>query len=287
MSNIQLYTGENGYFSQEQVSELNKPLDASVIKERPGGGRKLKYITGKTAMDTANDIFGYGNWAFRLLSMEQVILTDPLTGEAVGIEYKATGELTVRGAVAPMVDVGSQPVASWNVYDLIMQRRINEANNNHTAVDESPFTPIEKKQARATIVEAHEQAKKAAATDVEKRLFRQWGSRFGLALYDEDSLVELEDGSLAKVKDVKVSPTGNTVAPSKRVVVESTGPSQKDILAEACRRGIETGAWTQKTFVVSVSSLLSITYERDTVFTPVQLKKITDAAEHRPVPVEV
>lgn len=200
-------------FLADRVGELSKSLDANLIKERPGGGKNLKYISGKTAMDTANLIFGFGNWSFRLLSCEQVILKDPLTDEAVGIEYKAMGELTVRGAIGPIVDIGSQPVASWNVFDLVMQRRINAAGKNGV-VDESPFTAIEKKQARATIVDAHEQAKKAAATDVLKRLLRLYGDRFGLALYDEESIVEI-DGMSVQVKEVIVTKEGNNgVKPS-------------------------------------------------------------------------
>src|SRR5260221_672760 len=124
MSNIQLYAGEQSdYYSQDQVNELNKQLDQRLVSRRKGGGnRTLNYIEGHDAIDQANRIFGYGNWAYEPISLEQVVLIDPIDGMAVGIEYKALVKLTVRGAIAPIVDVGSQPVATWSVEDQVMGR---------------------------------------------------------------------------------------------------------------------------------------------------------------------
>lgn len=188
---MQLYTGATeGYFSSEQVQELDKKLDGRLVSDRKGGfGRKLKYLEGHDAIDQANRIFGYGNWAYKPVSVEQIVLIDPLSGEAVGIEYKALVELTVRGAIAPIVDIGSQPVATWNVEDQIMQRRLKAANGGK--VDESEFSLIEKREARAVITEAHEQAKKGAMTDGMKRCLRAYGSQFGNGLYG-DGHVDLD-----------------------------------------------------------------------------------------------
>ncbi len=202
MADIVLYTGESqGYYSTEQLHELNKPLDPRLISKRRGGfGKPLSYIEGHNAIDQANRIFGYGNWAYRPLSVEQVVLTDPLSGEAVGIEYKALVELTVRGAIAPIVDIGSQPVATWNVEDQIMQRRLKNAKNGK--VDETPFTLIEKREARAVIVEAHEQAKKGAVTDALKRALRSFGNQFGNELYGDGHV----DLSVSEENVVDASP---------------------------------------------------------------------------------
>ena len=199
MADIVLYTGETTkeYYSSQQLSELNKPLDPRLISQRKGGyNRNLVYIAGHNAIDQANRIFGYGNWAYKPLSLEQVVLIDPLTQEAVGIEYKAEVELIVRGAVAPIVDVGSQPVATWNVEDQIMQRRLKAAGNGGK-VNESPFTLIEKREARAVIVEAHEQAKKGAVTDALKRALRAFGNQFGNELYG-DGHVDLDGGNVVE-----------------------------------------------------------------------------------------
>ena len=184
---LQLYTGDmTGYFSASQLAELDKRLDPRLISQRSSGGsNKVKYIEGHDAIDQANRIFGYGNWSYRPVSIEQVVLYDPLTGEAVGIEYKAVIELTVRGAIGPIVDIGSQPVSTWNVFDQVMQRRTSDAKYNHAPVDESPFTPLETKNARAVIVDAHEAAKKGAVTDGLKRCLRAYGDQFGNGLYGD------------------------------------------------------------------------------------------------------
>lgn len=187
-------------FTQEQIDELKKPLDPRFIGKRKGGsGRTLSYLEGHDAIDQANRIFGYGNWAYRPALVEQVVLIDPLSGEAVGVEYKAIVELTVRGAIAPIGDVGSQPVAAWSVDEQIMQRREANAKYNHTAVDTGPFTDAERKNARAVITEAHEQAKKGAVTDALKRCLRAYGNQFGNGLYG-DGPVDLD------------APTGNAAS---------------------------------------------------------------------------
>lgn len=194
MANIQLYTGEQAeYYSDEQLDELKKPLDQRLVSKRKGGGnRTLSYIEGHDAIDQANRIFGYGNWCYEPVSLEQVVLIDPIDGMAVGIEYKALVKLTVRGAIGPIVDVGSQPVATWSVEDQVMGRRVNDAKYNHTEVSEDPFTLLEKRNARAVIVESHEQAKKGAVTDALKRCLRAYGNQFGNGLYG-DGPVDLDE----------------------------------------------------------------------------------------------
>lgn len=173
-------------FDEKTRNLLDAQLDPRFVSTRKGGGNtNLKYIEGHDAIDQANRLFGYGNWAYRPLSCEQCVLRDALTGEAVGISYKAQVELIVRGCVAPIVEVGSQPVASWNVEDQIMKRRISDARYNKKPVDESDFTPLERTNARAVIVDAHEMAEKGAVTDALKRALRTFGEQFGNGLYGD------------------------------------------------------------------------------------------------------
>ncbi len=180
-------------FSDEQIRELDKKLDPRFVSNRKGGGNTtLKYLQGHDAIDQADRIFGYGNWGYRPLSCEQQVLIDPMTGEAVGVAYKAQVELTVRGCVAPIVEVGSQPVAVWSVEDHIIKARISNAKYNKKPVDESEFTPFEKSKARGVIVEAHEMAEKGAVTDALKRALRVFGEQFGNSLYG-DGRVMLDD----------------------------------------------------------------------------------------------
>lgn len=172
-------------FTDEQIDELKRPLASAAIKHRKGGGNKeLSYIEGHDAIDTANRIFGYGNWGYHLDSIEQVIIVDPISGEGIGVEYKATMTVQVHGA-QPITDVGSQPVATCSIDEQCWNRRLSDAKYKKAPVDESPFTDAERKQARAVIMEAHEQAKKAAATDVLKRCLRVYGNQFGNSLYGD------------------------------------------------------------------------------------------------------
>lgn len=206
MADIQVYQDSSLIFSKAQ-SELDKSLDPRLISERRSGGGKVKYIQGHSAIDQANRLFGYGNWGWRVVSVEQVVLEDPLSHEAVGIEYKAVVEVTVRGAV-PVSDVGSQPVSTWNVDDQIMQRRLKGGRGNDT----SEFTPIEKREARAVIVDAHEAAKKGAVTDALKRALRGYGNQFGNSLYG-DGHVDISDNAVESVNVAKYVEMGNKHVP--------------------------------------------------------------------------
>ena len=94
-------------FNEKQLKELDKPLDKRFVSDRKGAsGRKLKYLEGHDAIDQADRIFGYGNWGYETLSCEQTVIRDPMTGEAVGVCYKAKVRLDVRDCL-PVIEVGS------------------------------------------------------------------------------------------------------------------------------------------------------------------------------------
>jgi DNA repair and recombination protein RAD52 len=168
----------NDVFTAEQLSDLRKPLDQKLISSRKGSGKKLQYIEGHVAIDQANRIFGHGRWGYETLCCEQHILLDPTTGEPVGVAYKAKVRLHVQGC-EPVADVGSQPVAAWNVTDVVMGRR-KEGDNRE-------IEEWEKVAARRTIAEAHEQAEKGAVTDAMKRCLRTYGEQFANGLYGDGS----------------------------------------------------------------------------------------------------
>lgn len=192
-------------FTEEQQQLLADKLDTRFISSRKGGGNTtLRYIEGHDAIDQANRIFGYGNWSYRPLSCEQHVLIDPVTGEAVGVTYKAKVELIVRGCVAPIVEVGSQPVAVWNVNDQIWKKRESNAKYNKTALDESEFTRQEKASACGVITDAHEMAEKGAVTDALKRALRTFGNQFGNGLYG-DGPVPIVDGNTLTIDGLKSS----------------------------------------------------------------------------------
>ncbi len=173
-------------FSEEQTTQLNGKLDPRCVKTRKGSGNTtLAYIEGHTAIATANRIFGFGNWAFEPLSCEMVTLVDPVSCEPIGVTYRAKVQLTVRGCIAPIVEVGSQPVAAWSVAEVIRKRRAAAVKYGRRA-QTGDYTPEEVSSAQSTIVEAHEAAEKGAVTDALKRCLRSFGAQFGNDLYGAD-----------------------------------------------------------------------------------------------------
>jgi Rad52/22 family double-strand break repair protein len=178
-TDIQVFNLDNQGFRPEQEEMLKEPLQASAIKERKGfGSMMLKYIKADTAIDTANRIFGYGRWGYRVVGREHLTIDDEKKGK---IEYyTADIELSVAGAAFPFPGDGMGIVTA-------------------------PFT-----------IEMHEKARKEATSDALKRALRHYGDQFGLCLYNEDDFVDMGDGTLAKVKDVHPAPAQNK--PKEKVV---------------------------------------------------------------------
>ncbi len=84
---------------------LRQPLDPALVSERKGrGGRRFSYIEGHTAIDQANQVFGYGGWGYELVG--EVTLREFKSGAA----YSAYVRVTVPGAPS-RTDVGFQPVS--------------------------------------------------------------------------------------------------------------------------------------------------------------------------------
>ena len=86
-------------FTPEQIAQLDQPLDPKRVKHRSGGGgMQLSYLKGHDAIDTANRIFGYGNWGYDLMGVEmQNVLGED--GGVIGCYYAARVKLTVTGCV--------------------------------------------------------------------------------------------------------------------------------------------------------------------------------------------
>lgn len=168
-------------FTPEQIVELEKPLDATLIRQRPDG---KKFLKGSTEFDTANKIFGYGRWGYRVLSRELRKSYD-LQDNATGMYFYVEIELFIAGAMFPMHGDGGQTVKY--------------------------YTP-----------QGFEDASKGATTDAVKRALKNYGPQFGLPLYDEDALVDIGDGVLEKVKNVQVSKDGG--APKAKRTIDSQPP---------------------------------------------------------------
>jgi hypothetical protein len=191
-------------FDEKQLKELDKALDKRFISDRKGAsGRKLRYLEGHDAIDQADRLFGYGCWGYETLACEQTIIHDLLTGEPIGIAYKAKVRLDVRDCM-PVIEVGSQPVAVASIEDHIMGKRRKDASERNGEIDDSPFNPFEIALARTIIMESHEQAEKGAVTDAVKRALRTFGEQFGNGLYG-NGRVPMIDGDTLTEDELKTS----------------------------------------------------------------------------------
>ena len=134
------------------TQKLSEPLDPGLVSKRKGrGNRSFAYVEGRTAIDQANRIFGFGGWGHEVVgevALREIENVDPKTGEVTRIRaYSATVRVTVPGAPS-RTDVGFHTVAEENG-------------------------------------EGHETACKGAVTDAMKRALRTFGDQFGNALYGE------------------------------------------------------------------------------------------------------
>ena len=101
--------------SPKVVTELEKPLDPSLVSQRKGrAGRTYQYIEGHTVIDQANRIFGLAGWGYEVVgdvTLREIDSVDPKTGEVSRIRaYSAPVRVTVPGA-PPRTDIGFHAVA--------------------------------------------------------------------------------------------------------------------------------------------------------------------------------
>lgn len=139
-------------FNDKQNQVLAYELDSSRIKSRSKGNVTLSYLEGFDIIETANKIFGYGNWDYSISSLTQVSQEQNQNQNHI-VCYKA--------------------VVNIVVHDL--------QHSKHVSREDVGFgTGIAK-----TLADAHEGAAKEAVTDAIKRTLRSFGNQFGNSLYDK------------------------------------------------------------------------------------------------------
>jgi len=139
-------------FTDKQNQVLAYELDSSRIKSRSKGNVSLSYLEGFDVIETANKIFGYGNWNYNITSLTQV--SQELNHNQNNIIcYKA--------------------VVSITVHDIQHAKSVSRE-------DVGFGTGIAK-----TLADAHEGGAKEAVTDAIKRTLRSFGNQFGNSLYDK------------------------------------------------------------------------------------------------------
>ena len=139
-------------FNDKQTQILAYELDSSRVKKRSKGNITLSYLEGFDIIETANRIFGFGNWDYHISKLEQVSQETNQNQNHI-ICYKA--------------------IINIVVHDL--------QHSKHISREDVGFgTGIAK-----TLSDAHEGAAKEAVTDAIKRAFRTFGNQFGNSLYDK------------------------------------------------------------------------------------------------------
>ena len=139
-------------FNKNQIEVLNKELDSNRIKIREKGNVSLSYIEGFDVIDTANLIFGFGNWSYLISKLEQVSQEQNHNQNFV-VCYKAVVKLIIK----------------------------DENHSKSISRQDVGFgTGVSK-----TLADAHENAGKESVTDALKRTLRSLGNQFGNSLYDK------------------------------------------------------------------------------------------------------
>ena len=143
-------------FNDQQIKALSSELSADRIKVRDKANIKLSYLEGFDIIDTANNIFGYGNWAYTISSLEQVS-QEVNSNQNVVVCYKA--------------------IVKIDVYDI-----------DHSTMISRQDVGFGTGVAR-NLADAHENSAKEAVTDALKRSLRSFGNQFGNSLYDKSNSV--------------------------------------------------------------------------------------------------
>ena len=139
-------------FDKKQLDILNQELDSSRIKTREKGNISLSYIEGHDVIETANRVFGFGNWSYSISKLEQVSQEQNQNQNHV-ICYKAIVKVLIH----------------------------SENHTQDVSREDVGFgTGVAK-----TLADAHENASKEAVTDALKRAMRSFGNQFGNSLYDK------------------------------------------------------------------------------------------------------
>jgi len=139
-------------FTEEQLKQLQSPLDGNRVKRREQGNITLSYLEGYDIIDQANIIFGFDGWSYNVTKLEQVSEEINEKNNKV-IAYRALVAITVYGTNHQLFITRSD-----------VGYGIGIANN---------------------YAMAHESGGKEAVTDALKRAMRTLGSQFGNALYDK------------------------------------------------------------------------------------------------------
>ena len=153
---------------------LKYDIEPSRIESRTKGNINLSYLEGFDLIETANKIFGHGNWSYSITSLDQVS-QETNANQNIVICYKAIVKLTV--------------------YSL--------DHSKHISKEDVGFgTGIAK-----MLADAHEGGAKEAVTDSLKRSMRSLGHQFGNSLYDKNKKHKAQSQPSPQLQNNQATPS--------------------------------------------------------------------------------
>ena len=176
-------------FNDKQMKALQSELSADRIKVRDKANIKLSYLEGFDIIDTANNIFGYGNWAYTISSLEQVS-QEVNANQNVVVCYKA--------------------IVKVDVYDI-------DHNTMISRQDVGFGTGVAR-----SLADAHENSAKEAVTDALKRSLRSFGNQFGNSLYDKSKSVAQNNAP----SNIPNAPANQNAGFGQNQAIPNQAPSQ-------------------------------------------------------------
>ena len=176
-------------FNDQQTKALSSELSKDRIKVRDKANIKLSYLEGFDIIDTANNIFGYGNWAYTISSLEQVS-QEVNANQNVVICYKA--------------------IVKVDVYDI-------DHNTMISRQDVGFGTGVAR-----SLADAHENSAKEAVTDALKRSLRSFGNQFGNSLYDKSKSVAQNNAP----SNIPNAPANQNAGFGQNQAIPNQAPSQ-------------------------------------------------------------
>lgn len=186
------------------IEQIRQELDAKIPRDAVslrdgGGGRKLSYLEGHYVIARMNQVFGQGNWEYRLLSLNLV----------------HQGEIE---------SYGKQSYTAHYIATVLLRARLGDAWTEFSDVGYGDGTD------KVNQGKSHELAVKEAVTDAVKRCAKNLGMSMGLALYSKtqenvDDGEEANDSGKAAIKQPanRAANSGRVISNAPRSVENANG----------------------------------------------------------------
>ena len=185
--------------------KLAQPLDPKHIKKRKQGGASLSYIEGYHAINTANEVFGYGRWSKQITMLSKVAETQD--------QKNGRDRYTVAYIATVSIQVNSHETWSVETGEVVKDAALFEDVGYGNGISYSSFA------------DAHELATKEAVTDAMKRCLRHFGDQFGNCLYNKDFVPQKPQ--VAPESNKAADPAPDTPEPDEDTLPAMKGPEKK------------------------------------------------------------